>query len=107
MKIFKRISLLLVSLVIWSAFLIYGITDGFLLKSISSDNSSEAFIEATKEKIDQEFVGNLALMLIENGRGSNSYFHAVEGDIDENTVFLMASVSKWVTSWGVLALVES
>jgi CubicO group peptidase (beta-lactamase class C family) len=46
-------------------------------------------------------------MLIENGRGSNSYFHAVEGDNDENTVFLMASVSKWVTSWGVLALVES
>lgn len=107
MKAFKRISLLLLALVIWAAFLIYGVTNGFLLKSISKNDSPEAFIEVTKEKIGQEFVGNLAMVLIENGQVAGNYFHSIEGEVDENTIFLMASVSKWVTSWGIHTLVES
>jgi CubicO group peptidase (beta-lactamase class C family) len=106
MKTFKQISLIIVSIVIWAVFLFYGATNGFILRSISSNNSPEAFIKATKEKIDNEFVGNLAMVLVEDGQVAGKYFHSIDSEVDENTVFLMASVSKWVTSWGILALVD-
>ncbi len=80
--------------------------NGFLLKPITSKKTSEAFIEATKEKIDNEFVGNFAMTLIENGKVSKDFFYTVDRPVNENTVFPVASISKWVTSFGVLKLVE-
>jgi CubicO group peptidase (beta-lactamase class C family) len=51
MKTLKSISLIILALVIWSAFIGAGLIEGFLLRSITSENSTEAFIEATEEKI--------------------------------------------------------
>ena len=79
--------------------------NGFILKPITSESSSEAFIEAAKEKIDTEFVGNFAMVLIEDGKVSKDYFYAVDQPINENTSFPVASVSKWVTSFGIMKLV--
>ena len=106
MKTFKYISLTLVCVVLWAAVIIYGITEGFLLKDISDDGSTVGFIEATKNRIETEFVGNLAMVLVRNGEVADQYFHSIDKPIDENTVFQMASISKWVTSWGIMNLVE-
>ncbi len=106
MNTFKRLSLICFVLFIWTAFVGFGFIHGFLLKPITSENTSEAFIEATKEKIDSEFVGNFAMVLIENGEVSKDFFYAVDKSVNENTVFPVASISKWITSFGVLKLVE-
>ncbi len=106
MKTVKRIALIFLALLIWTAFVGYGFIDGFLLKPITSQNTSEAFIEATKEKIKEEFVGNLAMTLIENGEVSKDFFYTIDQPVDKNTVFQVASVSKWVTSFGIMKLVE-
>ncbi|AFU69655.1 beta-lactamase class C AmpC-like protein [Psychroflexus torquis ATCC 700755] len=106
MRTFKHIALIILAILIWTAFVGYGSMNGFLLKSITSKNTSDAFIEATKEKIDGEFVGNFAMALIENGKISKDFFHSIDQPVNENTVFPVASVSKWVTSFGVLKLVE-
>lgn len=106
MRKFKYISLTILAILIWTTFIGYGFIDGFLLKPITSKNTSESFIEATKEKIDEEFVGNFAMTLIENGKISKNFFYPIDKAINENTVFPVASISKWVTSFGVLKLVE-
>ena len=106
MRTFKYITIIFLALLIWTAFIGYGFQDGFLLRPITSKNTSVAFIEATKEKMDEEFVGNFAMTLIENGNIANEYFYSIDQPVNENTVFPVASISKWVTSFGVLKLVE-
>ncbi len=106
MRKFKNTSLIILTILIWTAFVGYGFMDGFLLRPITSKNTSEAFIEASKEKIENEFVGNLAMTLIENGKVSKNFFYSKGKPINENTIFPVASVSKWITSFGVLKLVE-
>lgn len=106
MKKFKRIALIILALIIWTAFIGYGFIGGFLLRPITSKSTSEAFIEASKEKIDDEFVGNLAMVLIENGEVSKNFFYSVDEPINENSLFPVASISKWITSFGILKLVE-
>ncbi|WP_167342060.1 serine hydrolase domain-containing protein [Nonlabens sp. SY33080] len=106
MKKIKRIALVLLALVIWTAFVGFGFIDGFLLRPITSKKTSDSFINATQDVVDQEFVGNFAMTLIENGEVSQEYFYAQQGNVDQNTVFPVASISKWITSFGVLKLVQ-
>lgn len=106
MKTFKSISLIILALLIWTAFVAFGLINGFLLKPITSKNTPEAFIEATQEKIADAFVGNFAMTLIENGVPTKPFFHSVDQAVDEHTLFPVASISKWVTAFGVLKLVE-
>ncbi|WP_338793972.1 serine hydrolase domain-containing protein [Bernardetia sp. MNP-M8] len=107
MKKIKNMAFIFTAFLVWTAFIGYGFMNGFLLRSISEDNA-ESFISVTQEKIDNEFVGSFAMVLIENGKISQDFFYSVDKDkpVNENTVFPVASISKWVTSFGVMKLVE-
>lgn len=106
MRKLKYIALVILALVIWTAFIGFGFIDSFLLRPITSGDTSEDFMEATKEKMDEEFVGNLAMVLIENGKISENFFYSVDQPVNKKSLFPVASISKWVTSYGVLKLVE-
>ncbi len=106
LKAFKRISLVLLILLIWTLFVAAGLMKGFLLRPLTAEKSPEAFIAAVKEKIEDEFVGNLAMVLIEDGEIAEDFYHSIDKPITANTVFPVASISKWITSFGVLKLVE-
>ncbi len=106
MKKLKFIGLLLAALLTWTAFIVFGITNGFLLQTITKGDTVEDFIQGAQEKIAEEYVGNLALAIIENGEIAGTHFHSVDKPVDENTVFPMASISKWVTAWGIFTLIE-
>ncbi len=107
MRTLKYTILIIASLVVWTTFIAYGVINGFLLKSITSKENPKDFKKASKDIIAGEFVGNLAMTLIEDGKVADQYFYASDDEvIDETTVFQVASVSKWVTAWGVLNLVE-
>lgn len=106
MKTYKKVLLIISAILIWTAFIGFGFLYGFLLRPITSKDSSEAFIDATKNKIEQEFVGNLAMALIEDGKISKEFFYSKDQPVNKNTAFPVASVSKWITSFGVLKLVE-
>jgi len=80
--------------------------NGWTHKSISKQNTSEAYLNAVKEKIDEQFVGNFALALINNGIVENEVFHSKGKIVYRNTVFQVASLSKWVSAFGVMKLVE-
>lgn len=67
---------------------------------------SKAFIDAARA-VSKDHHGNLALVLIENGKVTQSYAMSIGQPVSDETLFQMASVSKWVAAWGVMRLVEA
>ncbi len=72
MKTLKHVALVLLFIIIWTAFIGYRFIDGFLLRSITSKQTTEAFMEAAKEKLDNVYVGNFAMVLLENNKEQKS-----------------------------------
>jgi len=106
MKKLKLVALVLVLFVGWTAFLMFGVSDGFILRPLTTGERSEAFISEVENLVANEYVGNLALLLIEDGKADATFFHSVDKPVDENSVFHMASISKWVSAWGIFKLVQ-
>ncbi|MEL6562412.1 MAG: serine hydrolase [Bacteroidota bacterium] len=106
MRIFKYVVLILLAIAGLAVFMITGISEGFLLRSIAADDSPKAFAVAAEALAKQEFVGNLALTIVHDGEVVENYFYSKDQQIDEYTIYQMASVSKWVTAWGVFSLVQ-
>lgn len=106
MKILKQVVSVIFVILIWVAFIGYGFINGFLLKPITFERTPKAFIEATKNKVNEEFVGNMAMTLIENGKIAENYFYSIGQPVNEYTIFQVASVSKWITAFGIMKLVE-
>lgn len=102
----KKIALVTLVILVWSAFIAYGFIDGFLLRSISSKSTPEAFTRAVEAQIKDEYVGNFAMVLIENGKIAETHYYTTDQTVDKNTLFPVASISKWVTSFGVMKLVQ-
>ncbi|MFT4605982.1 MAG: CubicO group peptidase (beta-lactamase class C family) [Rhodothermales bacterium] len=102
----KTFALILLLMVAWTAFLLYGVSDGFILRSITSGDTPRDFVAAVEDAVAEEFVGNLALLVLEDGKPAASLFHSVGTPVSDTTVFQMASISKWVTAWGVFKLVQ-
>ncbi|MEM9547181.1 MAG: serine hydrolase [Bacteroidota bacterium] len=106
MKKASYVFLIVLLLIAWTFIMHLGTNNGILLKAITSGDTSDSFIIAAQEKLENEFVGNLAMALLEDGEISKDFYYSVEEPIDKHTIFQMASVSKWVTAWGIFALVE-
>lgn len=106
MRFLKWSALSLLLILGWMAFLLYGTSNGFLLRGLTSDEAPEAFVEAAAAMAAETDVHNLAVVVIENGEAQASHFYSKQGTIGSESVFPMASVSKWVTAWGVFRLVQ-
>ncbi len=105
-RILKYISITVVALIVWAGIIFLGTQKGLWHKSITPQKSTEAFIDATKEKLNAEFVGNYAMATINNGIVEAEEFHSVGKTVNRNTVFQVASLSKWVSAFGIMKLVE-
>lgn len=108
MRKLKTIGAVTLIMLAWTSFVALGFIYGYLLQSINPDNTLEGFIEACEERLETEFVGNMAMALIEDGKVNKTYFFSHDDKIiNEHSAFPVASISKWVTAVGILKLVES
>ncbi len=64
-------------------------------------------MDAAIAEIDRTRRGNVAFVLIENGQVFGEHFTSVGQPVDRDTLFQVASMSKWITAWGVMTLVEA
>jgi CubicO group peptidase (beta-lactamase class C family) len=106
MKTVKKISISVIALLLWTAIVNFGTSNGLLLQSLPSENTAKSFIKAAQSMVKNEQVGNLAMALIEDGEFSEDFYYSMGEPVDRRTIFQMASISKWVTAWGIFALVE-
>jgi len=97
---------ILVVAAIWCGLVFVGFSEGWGRKPIAASPEPEAFISAARAQIADAGVGNLAMVLVEDGAVAGDYYVSDQAPVGPQTLFQVASLSKWLTAWGVMALVE-
>ena len=94
------------TVVAWIAIVFFSAFYGFWMKPVATPGNTDQFFELASHRLETENPGNSALLLIENGQITHRYFSSNLDEVNIDTVFLTASMSKWVTALGVMKLVE-
>ena len=106
----KRVLLTLAGILIatglWASALIYAVAQGWMKQSPAPADDWRTFSKASIAAINGSSAGNAGFVLMEDGDVVAEYFHSANAPMNGDTLFQMASVSKWITAWGVMTLVE-
>ncbi len=94
------------ALVIWVGLVAVGTRDGWWRPLPAPRGDSVAFLDAAKSRFAAESKGNIALALLANGRVAATWYASHGRPVDGRSLFQVASMSKWVTAFGVMRLVE-
>lgn len=97
----------LVALVAWTALVVAGTIEGWWRTPLAPFADAAAFQTAAIAEIDKKHKGNVAYVRLEKGRVVATHFVSSGKPVDGNSRFQVASMSKWVTAWGVMNLVEA
>jgi CubicO group peptidase (beta-lactamase class C family) len=65
-----------------------------------------AFARAAEAMLQAEARGNAVLVLLDGGRIAHVAAASQGAPVDADSVFQVASLSKWITAWGVMRLVQ-
>ena len=93
-------------LVLWTAVVGIGLLEGWWRSPLVPRSDTQAFMNALVREVETTRAGNVGLALIEHGAVHAEHMSSVGEPVDRDTVFQVASLSKWITAWGVMALVE-
>ena len=93
-------------LVLWTAVVGIGLLEGWWRSPLVPRSDTQAFMNALVREVETTRAGNVGLALIEHGAVHAEHMSSVGEPVDRDTAFQVASLSKWITAWGVMALVE-
>lgn len=105
--ILRTLSIWVLGSLVWAALVVGGTIGGWGRTAIAPPGDTRAFIAAATARIDREYQGNAAFLLMERGQVVATHFVSKGKAVDENTRFQVASLSKWITAWGVMTLVDA
>ena len=105
-KILRYVLVTVFIMIVWAGVVFLGTVNGWLHKPIAKQNTSESFMAAVDSEIDQQFVGNFAMAILKEGVVEHEKFHSAGKPVDRNTVFQVSSLSKWISAFGIMKLVE-
>ena len=91
---------------LWSIIMFYGTISGWWHTPITENTDTQSFVEAVDKEIEKEFVGNFAMAIIKDGKMEDEVFYSEGKPVDRNTVFQVASLSKFVSAAGIMKLRE-
>jgi CubicO group peptidase (beta-lactamase class C family) len=97
----------LVALAVWAGVFVGGTIEGWWRTPIAPPGDAKAFLGAAIAEIDSKHRGNVAFVLLQRGAVAGDHFVSVSKPVDRDTRFQVASLSKWITAWGVMTLVEA
>ena len=93
-----------VLLLLWSALFLWAVLEGWTRAEFAPENDPAQFMRNITEYIDGDGRGNVALTMIESGNVFDSLYR---GPVGVDTLFPLASASKWITAIGIMGLVEN
>jgi CubicO group peptidase (beta-lactamase class C family) len=96
----------LAALAVWIVLVIAGTREGWWRPLPAPRGDTAAFIGAAKARFAAESRGDIALALIVNGRAAGTYYASHGRPVDGQSLFQVASMSKWVTAFAVMRLAE-
>ncbi len=105
-KILKTILGVFLACLAWAVLTLIITVQGWLHTPIA-DGTIGSYSSAIDREVKKEFVGNLAVATLRDGAIELEKFYSANKPVDRNTVFQVASLSKWITAFGVMHLVES
>ncbi|EAQ99620.1 serine hydrolase domain-containing protein [Maribacter sp. HTCC2170] len=106
-RILKYLAITLFAIALWIVTVVSSTMNGWWRESITNESDIKSFIHAVNDEVKNQFVGNFAMATINNGKVEAEIFHTAGTVVDRNTVFQVASLSKWVSAVGVMKLVEN
>ncbi len=92
--------------IFWIVVVFIGTLKGWWYEPFTKNNDPESFTVAVKEKTKKEFVGNFAMAVMKGGKIEKELFYSKNKSVNKNTIFQVSSLSKFVSTAGVLKLVE-
>lgn len=104
-KVLLYILVTVLLMILWAVAVFSGTVNGWFHKPIAKQ-TPQSFIEATEQELDKQFTGNFAMAIIKNGIIECEKFHSAGKPVNRNTVFQVSSLSKWISAFGVMKLVE-
>lgn len=102
----KTILATLAALAVWTGLLVIGAVYGWWVSPVAPTDDADAFMVQAVDRLEAADPGNAALVLLEDGAVVAEHFHTVDEPVNRDTVFPVASMSKWITAWAVMTLVE-
>jgi CubicO group peptidase (beta-lactamase class C family) len=90
----------------WIGLATYAALAGWWRVALAAPGDVDGFGDAAVREIRAGRPGNAVIALIQNGEIVFRHSQSIDAPVGADTLFQLASVSKWVTAWGVLALVE-
>ncbi len=106
-KIFLTILGVLAAIVAWVIVVFVGVSEGWTKSALTVSDSPADFVAASRKIVEAEHTGNLSMLVLQGGAVSESYNFSIGKPVDGTSVFQVASLSKWIAAWGVMALVEA
>lgn len=88
------------------AIVLFGSVEGWGRPRLAPAGETAQFAAALAARLDSDSKGNAAFILVEDGVPVSEHFVSRGAPVDRDTQFQVASLSKWATAWGVMALVE-
>jgi CubicO group peptidase (beta-lactamase class C family) len=105
--ILRTLFLTALALAAWTALVVVGTVEGWWRKPLAPFGDTTAFQTAAITEIDKKHKGNVAYVQIEKGGVVASHFVSAGKPVDGDSRFQVASMSKWITAWGVMTLVDA
>jgi CubicO group peptidase (beta-lactamase class C family) len=103
----KRLAVLLMLMTLWTCIAAYGAISGWWLQPVAPKGDTEAFWNAALSMSATQSPGNMAMVLMSNGEVYRERFEPSRDRIDRETLFALASLSKWVSAYSVMQLVQA
>ena len=107
LTLLKVLSLTAVVAALWAGLVVTATLQGWFRPAIAPAGDSGAFASAAIAMLDTQNVGNVAYQLLEDGKVVSEHYLSIGTPVDADTLFQVASLSKWITAWGVMTLVDS
>jgi CubicO group peptidase (beta-lactamase class C family) len=102
----RSVVLGLAGAILWVTLVVSSTLGGWFREPIAPHGDTAAFAEAARALLEERNQGNVAYRLLSRGRLVDEAYLSIGEPVDADTLFQVASLSKWVTAWGVLALVD-
>lgn len=105
-RIIKYLFAFILLSILWGITILFGTLNGWWHKPFTKSNDPKLFTEAVKQEIEKEFVGNFAMSIMKGGIVEKELFYSKNKKVDKNTIFQVSSLSKFVSTVGIMKLVE-
>ena len=104
MRLAKWLAGCLLLMLAWTGVLLFGATEGWFRKPIAPPGDARAFMDAAVRYLEASQPANIAFVLVKDGQVFDAYYSR---ELGPDTVFPVASMSKWFTAYGVMTLVQA